>query len=232
MFTLKHKFNSPQADGVDPTLVKPSDWNAEHDIEASTDGVFIGRPPGAGPGPMQELAFGSIMPSGAVIAFGGLTAPAGWLRCDGQIVNVSDYMDLFAAIGGYFGGNGISTFGIPDIRGRVIVSQDGGTGRITNTVANPNVPGGVGGTEYDAVNFGGMNVSVTQRGAIDIDTGGPSPPFQNVQDGFTGVATSGHNHRVTFSGMVSDGSTIADGNAQKNMFKVQHTIVLSYIIKT
>lgn len=73
---------------------------------------------------------------GDIKASGRAAAEAGWLLCDGSAVSRTDYADLFAAIGTTFGGgNGSTTFNIPDLRGRVVVGKDdmGGTaaGRIT-----------------------------------------------------------------------------------------------------
>jgi microcystin-dependent protein len=226
MFTLKHLFNSPQADGVDPTLVKPSDWNAQHAVESSTDGVLIGRPIGAGPGDMEELPFSSILPSGIVVPYAGVAAPTGWLMCYGQIVNVSDWPALFAVLSATFGGNGVSTFGIPDLRGRVVAGPDNGVGRLTIFGAGL---AGAGGGQQATNDYGGIPVSVTMRGNITFSTYGPSPPFQNVQDGFTGVATSGHNHAIDINSIVSDGATLSPSYRTVNT--VQPTLCLNYMIK-
>ncbi|WP_431166072.1 phage tail protein [Tenacibaculum halocynthiae] len=45
--------------------------------------------------------------------------PEGWARCEGQILNISEYQDLFSFIGNTYGGNGTSTFALPDLRGRI-----------------------------------------------------------------------------------------------------------------
>jgi microcystin-dependent protein len=52
------------------------------------------------------------------------TAPDGYLSCDGTVYNIADYPDLGAMLGPHalaFGGDGVSTFGVPDLRGRVPV---------------------------------------------------------------------------------------------------------------
>ena len=66
-----------------------------------------------------------IMPSGSIIAFGGAAAPdAGWLLCNGADVNRTTYARLFAAIGTAYGtGNGSTTFGLPDLRDRVLLGK-------------------------------------------------------------------------------------------------------------
>ena len=66
-----------------------------------------------------------IMPSGSIIAFGGAAAPdAGWLLCDGSNVSRTTYARLFAAISTAYGtGDGSSTFGLPDLRDRVLLGK-------------------------------------------------------------------------------------------------------------
>lgn len=67
-------------------------------------------------GQYKEVA--DLTPSGAIVAFGGTTAPTGWLLCDGTAVSRTIYADLFNAIGTNFGsGDGSTTFNLPDLRG-------------------------------------------------------------------------------------------------------------------
>lgn len=51
-------------------------------------------------------------------------APLGWLFCDGQLLPISQYETLFVLIGTTYGGDGQSTFALPDLRGRVIEGFD------------------------------------------------------------------------------------------------------------
>lgn len=63
----------------------------------------------------------SSMPNvGELRGFAGATAPAGWLLCQGQLLNVADHPALFAVIGTAYGGDGITTFALPDSTGRVM----------------------------------------------------------------------------------------------------------------
>lgn len=56
-------------------------------------------------------------PLGTINAYGGATAPDGWLLCQGQAISRTDYSDLFAVIGTSFGsGDGSTTFNVPDLR--------------------------------------------------------------------------------------------------------------------
>lgn len=55
-------------------------------------------------------------------------APNGWLICDGSLLPISEYETLFTLIGTTYGGDGDSTFGIPDLRGRTPIHQGQGSG--------------------------------------------------------------------------------------------------------
>jgi microcystin-dependent protein len=48
-------------------------------------------------------------------------APAGWMLCQGQLLAISEYSTLFNLIGTYYGGDGQTTFGLPDLRGRAAI---------------------------------------------------------------------------------------------------------------
>lgn len=64
------------------------------------------------------------LPPGAVVQFAGAVAPVGWFIMDGSIISRTTYADLFAAIGTAYGaGDGVSTFAIPDARGRALFGQ-------------------------------------------------------------------------------------------------------------
>jgi microcystin-dependent protein len=56
---------------------------------------------------------------GQIMIIGCNFAPAGWMLCQGQLLPISEYETLFQLIGTTYGGDGQSTFGLPDLRGRV-----------------------------------------------------------------------------------------------------------------
>src|SRR3981081_3962293 len=56
---------------------------------------------------------------GEIRMFAGTFAPAGWMFCDGQLLPISENETLFVLIGTTYGGDGQSTFALPDLRGRV-----------------------------------------------------------------------------------------------------------------
>ena len=55
-------------------------------------------------------------------------APKGWALCNGQILPINQNQALFALLGTTYGGDGVSTFGLPDLRGRVPISSGQGLG--------------------------------------------------------------------------------------------------------
>jgi microcystin-dependent protein len=63
---------------------------------------------------------------GEIRMFGGNFAPLGWHFCDGTLLPISQYDALYALLGTTFGGDGQTTFALPDLRGRVPLHQGSG----------------------------------------------------------------------------------------------------------
>jgi len=122
------------------------------------------------------------VPPGVIHQYAGSSAPSGYLLCDGSDVSRSDYANLFAAIGTAYGaGDGSTTFGIPDFRGRVPAGQDD-----------------MGGTAASRLTSGGSGVDGATLGA----TGGAEthtmtttemPSHTHIQNAHTHTQNS-HNH--------------------------------------
>src|SRR5512135_2464461 len=83
---------------------------------------------------------------GEIRMFAGNFAPAGWMFCEGQLLAISEFETLFNLIGTTYGGDGQSTFALPDLRSRVplhmgqgpglssyIIGQNGGAEEVTLT---------------------------------------------------------------------------------------------------
>ena len=160
---------------------------------------------------------GSSSPSGAMSAYAGASAPSGWLFCYGQTVSRTNYAALFLAIGTTYGaGDGSTTFGLPDIRGRVIAGKDnmGGTAasRLTSPVAGSTL-GASGGSQSHTL-------SATEMPA---HTHGINATVS--YDGFAPTALTITNGYPTPTNTASAGSGAAHNN-------VQPTFIANYIIKT
>ncbi|PDT83027.1 phage tail protein [Bradyrhizobium sp. Y36] len=65
---------------------------------------------------------------GEIRLFGFTRVPDGWLACSGQSLAISQYDVLYAVIGTTYGGDGVQTFNLPDLRGRVPIGQGTGQG--------------------------------------------------------------------------------------------------------
>jgi microcystin-dependent protein len=65
---------------------------------------------------------------GCVFIFCGNFAPRGYMLCQGQILPISQYTALFSLLGTTYGGNGVTTFALPDLRGRAPVGSGAGPG--------------------------------------------------------------------------------------------------------
>ncbi|MCB1634349.1 MAG: phage tail protein [Xanthomonadales bacterium] len=65
---------------------------------------------------------------GEIRMFGGNFAPAGWAFCNGQLLSVSENETLFNLIGTTYGGDGVNTFALPDLRGRLAMHAGNGPG--------------------------------------------------------------------------------------------------------
>ncbi len=71
---------------------------------------------------------------GEIRLFAGNFAPVGWALCDGSLLPIAENEALFNLIGTTYGGNGQTTFGLPDMRGRVPVHQGSGNGLSLRTI--------------------------------------------------------------------------------------------------
>jgi microcystin-dependent protein len=88
---------------------------------------------------------------GQIQAFGFNFAPRGWARCDGQLLPISQNSALFSLLGTIYGGDGRTTFALPDLRSRSIVHVGNGPGldnitqgekggNVTETLTTNNLP--------------------------------------------------------------------------------------------
>ena len=66
---------------------------------------------------------------GEIKIFAGSFAPVNWLFCDGSVLDIAQYNALYALIGTTYGGNGSTTFAVPDLRGRLPIGLGTGPDR-------------------------------------------------------------------------------------------------------
>jgi microcystin-dependent protein len=89
---------------------------------------------------------------GEIIMFAGNFAPRGWAFCSGQFLSIAQNTALFSILGTTYGGNGQTTFALPDLRGRVPIHPGAGPGLSTYDL------GEMSGTENVSLNAGQMPV--------------------------------------------------------------------------
>lgn len=81
-----------------------------------------------------------------IMIFAGNFAPRNWAKCDGQLLPINSFQSLFSLVGTYYGGDGRTTFGLPDLRGRVPIHQGQGPGLTSRSM------GQSGGSETNVLN--------------------------------------------------------------------------------
>jgi microcystin-dependent protein len=99
-------------------------------------GIFPSRDGGSGADPNTPFL-------GEVMAFAGDFAPSGWALCQGQLLPINQNTALFALLGTTYGGNGVTTFALPDLRGRTVLG--------TQPVGSTTDIGSLVGTDFPAV---------------------------------------------------------------------------------
>ena len=153
-----------------------------------------------------------MCPVGMVSPFAGNTAPSGWLLCSGQAVSRTTYSALYNIIGNTYGsGDGVTTFNLPDLRGRIVAGEDdmGGNtaGRITsaNSGITGTTLGATGGNENlhqhqhtntltnNAVTSGNQSADHSHSGTTGNDN------TEHTHSGTTGNDSPDHTHSSSTS---------------------------------
>lgn len=141
----------------------------------------------AGPtGPQGPIG---AAPTGSIIDYAGLAAPTGWYLCDGSIRPILGDEALATVVGNRFGGDGTTTFAVPDLRGRVTAGPDGSTGRLN--IASNNTVGSA----------GGEGTTTLALNHLPAHAHGPGS-----------LSTAGHGHTGRGQGLV--GNNLANGTTR------------------
>lgn len=122
---------------------------------------------------------------GEIRMFAGNFAPAGWMFCEGQLLPISENETLFQLIGTTYGGDGESTFALPDLRGRIplhqsssyILAETGGAEEITLTVSQIAAHNHPALGSNTTASTGNLANSVLANSTADIYNNLPSPPI-------------------------------------------------------
>lgn len=144
-------------------------------------------------------------PVGAVMDYAGTSAPALWQLCYGQAVSRTTFAALFAVLGITWGaGDGITTFNLPDLRGRVVAGKDNMGGVAANRLNISTDSLGVDGATLGAV--GGEQMHTLTQAELPAA----------VPSGTISITDNGHTHTIPFTGAVTAaGPSSFNGNLSR-----------------
>lgn len=154
--------------------------------------------------------------------------PAGWARCLGQTLKISEYEALYALLGTTYGGDGKTTFGLPDLRGRVPI----GTGTANNITYNRGVKVG---TSAVSLNISQApahthNMYVSNNEAVDSTPRNGSSMFGSFPDNMKFYVDSSYGD-VTLVVDFSNSAISMAGNEVGHM-NIMPSLGLYYMICT
>ena len=129
---------------------------------------------------------GGSVPPGAIMPYGGATAPTGYVLCDDSAKSRTDFAALFAIIGTSYGtGNGTTTFNVPDLRDRIPL------GKGTNNSTLGGETTGAGASAVVATASGSASLTLA------TGTFATSAKDSSTATAVTGVTAGGHTHNLT-----------------------------------
>jgi len=124
-----------------------------------------------------------FVPIGTLLPYAGATSPTNWLLCDGAAVSRTTYAELFNIIGTAYGaGDGSTTFGLPDLRGRAPVGKDDMGGSAASRLTS-----GVSGVDGTTIGASGGAQSHTLTAA-------QMPSHTHTGSGTTSTTNTDHTH--------------------------------------
>lgn len=229
--------------GSNPSTVHIMEWQGE---SGGTEMLLRGTGDLEVGGRIKDVA-GFVTPAGAVLAYAGASAPAGWLLCDGSAVSRAAYADLFTAIGTAFGvGDGVSTFNVPDMRGRAPIGAGQGSGLTdrllaasagaeTHTLTTAQIP-----AHNHGITDSGHGHGVSDPGHAHTENGANAPG--GVSFGLSRVNYDGNNggtsNTTAASGTgisiqsATTGVSVQNAGSGSAHSIMQPSLVLNFIIKT
>jgi microcystin-dependent protein len=185
-------------------------------------------------------AANALLPTGTILAFGGSSAPSGFVLATGQAISRTTFANLFAVFGTTYGaGDGSTTFNVPDLRGRSVFGFDSGnaTGRLTSPLSAGSL-GDAGGAQSETiaqanlpnVNFNGSTGTGTS-GQLNVSDGSWSGTFSTAYV-VTSTGNPGGSTNIDTVSIPSLSATVNSGGSGAALPTVPPGIILNYIIKT
>ena len=158
---------------------------------------------------------------GQIIAVGFNFAPQGWALCDGSLLAISEYSTLFNLIGTTFGGDGQSTFGLPDLRGRAALGMGQGSGLQSYALGQS---GGVESVALSSSQAGSHTHALAAAATATTPTPGPSVVLGTPAAADPIYATAGAGAALTSAAVAP---TAGGGLPHENR---QPSLAVTYII--
>jgi microcystin-dependent protein len=163
---------------------------------------------------------------GVVLCFAGTFVPRYWASCDGQTLRISDNPALFSLLGTTYGGDGIITFNLPDLRGRTVVSAG-------KSVLNSYKLGESAGKESVQLNMTHLPVH-DHNGNISLQLAAASDPGidPTVNDGYPSQYSGAYSDSADSAMLPPDYTNVAMGNTGAGVPVDTRSpfLVLTYII--
>jgi microcystin-dependent protein len=158
---------------------------------------------------------------GAVALFAGTFAPRGWAFCNGQLLSIAQNQALFSLLGTTYGGNGQTTFALPDLRGRVPIHFGQGPGLTNRTL------GERAGEEAHALIAGELPAHVhgasTGASSAAGTAGGPA-------GGVWAASTARDNRYASSADTTMGGVTVTQSGSSQSHNNMQPYLALNFII--
>lgn len=156
---------------------------------------------------------------GEIRMFGGNFPPSGWMFCDGQLLPISENDALFTLIGTTYGGDGQSTFALPDLRGRAPIHMGNGPGLGTYSIGEQ--------AGVESVTLTTQQIpSHTHAWMASTGPGGANSPVNNV----IGSPPVMKPYRAGTPGDAMSAATIQPAGGQQPHENLQPYLTISFII--
>ena len=175
---------------------------------------------------------------GEIRMFGGTFAPQGWALCEGQLLSVSQNDALFSILGTMYGGDGRTTFGLPDLRGRIPLGTGTGPGL-------PDVrQGAKGGSETNVINANQLpsHGHTGGEGQFNPKASTDNGNSHSPKDKYMAASNADNSNEFVYSRSITTPVNLGPqqfpvtinntGGSGQGIYNQQPTLTVTYIIAT
>ena len=211
-------------------------------VEGYHDGTYFQV---TSPGPIPGAGTSTI--PGEIRLWGAETPPTGFLECNGALYNIITYPNLFNAISNRFGGDGVNTFNVPDLRGEFVRGWDHGRGLDPNASTRTNSGNGTTGDHVGTNEAQSLKLSDVSgplkldrpQATAPTDNSGISPTTYSFYyvDGGTGVNNDTHDIKFASAGTdlgligdryITGNASFSGGNPETRPVNINLMYIIAY----